>query len=244
MWPSLEAASAIYDRANMALFIALVLGAAATFLVIWMGKVKEDYLTRDLFAANERIEVLRADNLSLQTVLLPRHVGLIGLDSRPKAEEWFAGMERFAGTEVSIQVVPDREAQNLANEIAIVLMKFGLRPQLVDEKQSGVPSEQISDGVRVSYPIGKTWTPETQNEPWFKWSAAAEALADALTKAGLGVGDIPVPRAGFLNVTADVNPGPRFVPPLTGVYLEVGSRPVSLTLQWMAQRRAAAKTAR
>lgn len=74
------------------------------------------------------------------------------------------------------------------------------------------------------------------HQPWFVWHDAAEALANALTRARLGVGDIPVSRFGFLNEPTDISPGPRFDPALTGVYLEVGSRPVTATLQWMEQK--------
>ena len=64
--------------------------------------------------------------------MLPRHVGLFGFDQRPMAETWFAGFERWAGTKILIQVIPgDPEAQNLASEIAMVLLKFGRHPKRV-----------------------------------------------------------------------------------------------------------------
>jgi hypothetical protein len=129
---------------------------------------------KDTAAANERIaelnnetERLKADNLALQTVLLPRHAGLIGLDRPPPAQEWFAGLEAFAGTEILIQVARDAEAQNLANEIAIILTKFGWKPQFIDEKRSYLDSSRIMDGVNVSYPTGTPWTAEHPNQPWF-----------------------------------------------------------------------------
>jgi hypothetical protein len=201
---------------------------------------------RDTTAAQERIaglnnetEQLKADNLSLQTALLPRHVGLIGLDGPPKALEWFSGIEAFSGTEISIQVVPDAEAQNLANEIAIVLSKFGWRPQFIDEKRSHFSSSRISDGINASYPVGKPWTADEPNQPWFAWNSAAEALANALTKARLGIGEAPVSRYGFLNNDphALVGTAPSFDPPLTGVYLQIGSRPVAATVEWIRHGR-------
>jgi hypothetical protein len=54
---------------------------------------------------------LTAENLALQTVLLPRHVGLFGIDEQPKAKEWFAGFQQLAGTKILIQFAADAEAQ-------------------------------------------------------------------------------------------------------------------------------------
>ncbi|MGD0565170.1 MAG: hypothetical protein ABSA66_19040 [Roseiarcus sp.] len=192
-------------------------------------------------ATNSAVEVekLKLDNLALQTVLLPRHVGLIGLNEEPKAKTYFAGIDRFAGTEVAIQVAPDREAQNLANEIAIVLMKFGWKAQIIDESRSHVRSDFISDGVDVLYATGKPWTKDEPNQPWFAWHDAAEMLADALTKARPAVGEYRVSRAGFQNDPANLSSGliPYFDPPLTGVYLRVGSRPVAATVDWINRGR-------
>lgn len=144
----------------------------------------------------------------------------------------------FAGTEVFIQVAPDAEAANLANEIAIVLSRFGWKPQSIEELRSHFPTSQIRDGVNVSYPIGKAWTVEEPNQPWFAWSHAAEALADALTKAGLAVGDRRVLRYGFTNEPPSLaGTAQYFDPPLTGVYLQVGARPVAETVVWIKQGR-------
>jgi hypothetical protein len=254
-------ADAIYYWANWVLVGALLLGVAATYAIVTSGNIRDSALKQELAAqgavvaqANERAaslekeaaeaklkqEELIADNLALQTVLLPRHVGLIGVNEEPKAKQWFAGMEKFAGIEVAIQVAPDAEAHNLANEIAIVLSKFGLKPQFIDENQTHIAAAAVPDGVQTLYQIGKPWNSEEQQQPWFMWHDAAEALADALTKAGLGVGNFPVSRGGFVNVpTNPPNMIPYFDPPLSGVYLEVGSRPVAATLQWMASRRKA-----
>jgi hypothetical protein len=40
---------------------------------------------------NNETEHLKADNLALQTVMLPRHVGLFGFNQEPPAKKWFAG---------------------------------------------------------------------------------------------------------------------------------------------------------
>jgi hypothetical protein len=52
MWPSEAFAASIYDAANIALVAALVTGAVATVLIVWMGNIKEEYLRRALASVN------------------------------------------------------------------------------------------------------------------------------------------------------------------------------------------------
>jgi hypothetical protein len=244
MWPSLDVASRIFDWSSIALAFGACIVFVSTALIVWMGIVKEHHWDVDRDDAQARIASLnnetarlQADNLALQTVLLPRHIGLIGFDGPPMAKEWFAGIGTFAGTPALIQAaLDDKEAQNLANEIAQVLHLFGWKPQRIDEKRSRLPN--IVDGVSVSHQIGKSWTPETPNEPWMTWARAGETLADALTKAGLAIGDRPVSRYGFLNERPRF-PGttPYFDPPLEGLFVQVGSRPVAEAVEWIRRGR-------
>jgi hypothetical protein len=227
----------------------------ATFFVVTLtreeaAESKKQLDEASILAAklNNDTARLTAENLALQTVLLPRHVGLIGLDEEPRAKTWFAGFERWAGTKILIQVVPgDPEAQNLANEIAIVLSKFGWRPELIDEKRSGV-SLNMREGLEVISPSSyKAWDPK--NEVQQSFSALREAaisVARALTNAGLGVGSYPVNGANGSMMIVDFppdsqgeahNPFRNFLPRLDGVYLQVGSRPVASTMQWIRQGR-------
>lgn len=226
---------------------AMATGAVVLFtaLQFWSDAVRDRQAAERERQANERIsqlnnetERLKGDNLALQTVLQPRSVGLIGINEQPKAKEWFVGIEAFAGTEVAIQFAPDLEAQNLANEIAMVLSRFGWKPRFVAEDRTRV--RRIMEGVSVSYPIGKSWNEAEPNQPWFAWAKAAEALADALTKAGLGIGERRVSRYGFDNRAPEepfVGTTPFFDPPLTGVYVQVGVGPVASTVDWIKQGR-------
>lgn len=84
VWPSETLASQIQNVANFALIVALVLGVLATFLVVWMGDVKERYLKKELADASalavsaqsdsskalEEQERLRNENLKLQQRIL------------------------------------------------------------------------------------------------------------------------------------------------------------------------------
>ncbi len=61
MWPSYETASFLYDKANIALLVGLIIGVVATVFIIWMGNVKEEYLKREVGSANAVAEKARAD---------------------------------------------------------------------------------------------------------------------------------------------------------------------------------------
>ncbi|MCP3399857.1 hypothetical protein [Bradyrhizobium sp. CCGB20] len=259
MWPfagiSLSTATLIGSIANWALLVCLLGGMLATFVIVQTTDVKEEHWAEDRKHSSERIAELnngtarlQADNLVLQTVLLPRHVGLIGLDQEPPAKKWFAGFERWAGTKLLIQVIQgDPEAQNLANEIAIVLSKFGWIPEFIDEKRSGV-SLNLSEGLSVLSPSShKAWDPKNEVQKTFAaLGEAAISLARALTNAGLGVGSYPVVGANGAAMVVDFppesegeahNPFRNFSPRLDGVYLQVGSRPVGATMAWIKQGR-------
>ena len=250
MWPfsemSLSTASLVGTIANWMLLASLIGGVISTFVIVKTSDVKEENWSEDRRISNERIATLnndtarlQADNLALQTVLLPRHAGLLGINRSPPAAEWFAGIAPFPGTELLIQVANDQEARNLASQIGIVVTRFGWTVRFVDERRTQFDPDLIRDGLSVSYPIGKPWSPENQNEPWFNWAKAAEALADALTKAGLAVGDRPVSRFGFVlnDRSAAIGLSPKFDPPLQGVFLQVGARPVAETVEWIKQGR-------
>jgi hypothetical protein len=199
--------------------------------------VSETRTSAELIAGlNNDTARLTADNLALQTVLLPRHAGIFGVNGRPKAETWFAGMEAFAGVPFVIQPTDDHEARNLAAEIALALATFGVKAN-IDEGATSLTPSRISEGVSVAYATGKPWTKEKEepNQPWFEWAKAANVLADALTKAGLGVGEAPVQRYGF--ISAEDPAAGNFKTIREGVLVYVGQRPVSHTIAWIKQGR-------
>jgi hypothetical protein len=170
----------------------LVVSAFSAYVLYRVAEVSQQALIVESKAGAERIAELNndtarltGDNLALQTVLLPRHIGLVGLNGPPPAMEWFAGLETFTGTQVEIQSVLDPEAENLAKEIAIILTMKGLHPFSVNESRTRMAPTQISNGINIWYPTGKPWTAAEPNQPWFAWNRLAEALATALTRAGL-----------------------------------------------------------
>jgi hypothetical protein len=210
-------------------------------VIIWLGIVKEHHWDLARERANEKFAGvnretarLTADNLALQTVLLPRHAGIFGINGPAPADKWFAGMRAFADVPIVIQPTDDNEARNLASEIAIALAFVGVRAS-VDENATALKPSQFSEGVSVAYATGKPWTKEAPNQPWFEWAKAANALADALTKAGLAVGDFPVQRYGL--IPADDPAAGNFKTIREGVLVYVGQRPVSHTIAWIKQGR-------
>jgi hypothetical protein len=176
---------------------------------------------------------LQSDNLALQTVMLPRHIALSSFSAPNNADTWFAPMAEFAAVPFVIQPTDDREARELASDIALALAFVGVRGR-VDENATGLRPSQISEGVSVAYATGKPWTKE--NQPWLAWAKAADALADCLTKAGLGVGDAPVERYGFVPA-GEADATMNFKPLREGVIVYVGQRPVSRTIAWIRSGR-------
>jgi hypothetical protein len=183
----------------------------------------------EIARANERTEKLRADNLALQKLMQPRRLGTLfaitsvdAPDVPPAAEMQFEGIRRFAGTPVVIQVVPDFEAQTLANDMVLVLRAFGWHPQTIGEAESHVPPSLISDGVQVTFPHGS------------KLYDAAQALATGFTNAGLtgpaGWGLSSIVAQGYpvnLDGTPEHFPGyPIFSPPVDTVIVMVGMKPI------------------
>jgi hypothetical protein len=187
-------------------------------------------------AARQRM--ITADVLDLERAMRPRSVGSIGFDGPAPADTWFAGIQQFAGMHVAIQPEPnDREAIHLAEELAFVLARFGWRPDVIGPTRSHV--SHMQDGIRVMYPSLAHWNFKKQGPPPFApWANASQVLANDLTKAGLGIGDLPVNQVGW--ITDDASPqfniGIKFAPPLKGVYVQVGPRPVAAALARIAQR--------
>jgi hypothetical protein len=214
--------------------IAAVIVGLSTAIIIKLQKLADIESRETIAKLNNDTARLTADNIALQTVLLPRHAGIIGVDERPKAETWFAGMQAFAGVPIVIQPTNDNEARNLAAEISIALAFFGVRAS-VDENASELKPTQFPEGISVVYATGKPWTKEEPNQPWFEWSHAANTLADALTAAGLGVGEYPVQRSGLLRGDDPAAGHLRTI--REGVLVYVGERPVSRTIAWIKQGR-------
>lgn len=205
---------------------------------------------KQMNAQNKRVRrTLRA----LARAAVSRHVvaDMGGRTARVGIEAYLIDLGQFRGTSVFIQASDDTDAINFSGELLTALTALGWKAEIIDKSRSHVSPKMIMEGVSVLYPVGKPYTEKEPNQPWFAWAKAAEALANALTTGGFGVGDIPVSRFGFTNEKQDfpspfsssasrttLGPmTPFFDPPLEGVYVQVGARPISMTFQWVEQRR-------
>jgi hypothetical protein len=222
--------------ANAAIGIGLIVEYFVIQATIVSGRAAHDESEEKVAESNQlarqaqgRTEELRADNLALQKLMLPRRLGsLIRISSPddpdlpPDAELQFSGIRAFSGIPVVIQVVPDFEAQMLARDMVMVLGAYGWRPQIVAEAATHVPFALISDGIQVTY---------TRDN---KFAAAAQALATGFTNAGLtGPAGWSLPRifAQGMPVTpdgaaADSPMYPRFDKPVEAVIVLVGMKPI------------------
>jgi hypothetical protein len=228
----LETANTWFGRSWWGLMIAggiTALAACATvaFLIIqfWSSNIKERFSDEHIAMLNNDTARLTAENLALQAVLLPRHIELHG----GKADGLFAAaMAEFKTVSFAIQPVNDAEARNLANEITLALAFVGIRAG-IDEGATALNPNTVAEGVMVSFPKG---------DPLLE--KAANSLADILTNAGLGVGNIPVWRYGIIpQDPKDIAAG--LVNPIhLGVVVAVGQRPVSQTVAWLKANRPAA----
>lgn len=234
MWPfsemSLATATLVGTLANWGLVVSLVAGVISTVVIVQTADVKEEHWADDRKESSERIAKLnndaarlQADNLALQTVMVPRHIAL----HDGKADALFAPMAEFTTVSFALQTVNDPEAQNLAGEIGLALAFVGIRATH-DEALTAKNPNTSSEGVMVSFPKGDALLEKAGN-----------ALADVLTRAGLGVGTMPVFRYGITpQDPKDIASG--LVNPIhLGIVIKVGQRPVSQMVEWLKRGRPA-----
>lgn len=231
------------------LWIAGVSGAVAAlgaFIAGYVGYELTDIVQKDAdrqisetrteaARANESSEKLRndtarlqAENLALQTVLLPRRIELSSLSAPHNADTWFAPMAEFKAVSFAVQPVNDAEARSLAEDITLALAFVGVRAS-IDDGMVAVNPTNAGEGVSVSFPTG---------DPLLE--RAGNALADALTKAGLGVGDMPVFRRGGIPPEPEDIASGLVNPIHKGVVVSVGQRPVSHVVAWINRERSKA----
>jgi hypothetical protein len=209
----------------------LIVSLVSAYLLYRVADVAQKDLANESRVSAERVAGLnnetarlQAENLALQTVLLPRHVGIFtGSDGIAKADIWFAPMAEFDSVKFAVQPVSDPEARNLAEEIALALAFVGISAS-IDEGMTTRNPTTAAEGVSVWFPSGNPLL-----------ERAGNALADALTNAGLGIGDWPVFRRGGIPAYPEDTTSIHL-----GVVVEVGQRPVSHMVAWLNRERSKA----
>ena len=106
MWPSYETASSIYDKANIALLVGLVIGIIATLLIVWMGNVKEEYLNLDVGTANVVAEKARADAANANVQAADANERTANIEKHNLELQTTLERERSARLKLEAQIAP------------------------------------------------------------------------------------------------------------------------------------------
>jgi hypothetical protein len=167
----LETAVRLFDGANILLIVALVAGVVATFIVVWMGNIKEEYSNRDIAESNERAAKAKLDSA-------------VALEQASKANEHLAeANERAAHANERAA-----QAEKQAAEAKLALEKFRAPRVLTTQDQRLIVSE-ISKFAGQEYQVTTFWD---LNEPL----AFANQLHNALQAAKWKF--VPQERGTFL----------------------------------------------
>jgi hypothetical protein len=221
-----------WSLASVGLF-ALIVGVATYFVVTLQRE--------EIAESRARIEQLKSANLALQKILLPRRLAVVRMDEPfggfrvrrpdlPDALPLFSELQKFPRTLAAIQAVPDFEAMNLALDLKAVLEQIGWRPELIDEKRSNLPPLRIPEGVTVL-----SFAPPSDDPADLiksaRWNEPAAALSQALIAAGVGsVGKYAFGASVIPNSPKNPPTAAYFDPPLEGVYVQIGMKPLSLEI--------------
>jgi hypothetical protein len=146
MWPSEDWASKLYGIANWFLIAALIVGAASTVLVVWMGNVKEAYLKKDLAATNDR-----AAHAEERAGKLEKDAG----ELRKAAED-----ERLARVELESKVSWRRLDSHIRSDAASHLILFANEPALVAYNANDIEASTFASDIAAMLHAAKWEVPE------------------------------------------------------------------------------------
>lgn len=110
MWPSLETASRVSDFANAALVCSLVVGVVATWLIVWMGNVKEAYWESDRQQSRERVVGLES--------------GVADANARAAEANRKAEEERLARIKIEERIAPRRLSTEQLKLLTAIFINF------------------------------------------------------------------------------------------------------------------------
>jgi hypothetical protein len=130
----------------VALFLTFVLGGAAVLIGKKVAKRDAAKLREfeervavanaraadalaDAARANERTEELKRENITTQKIMRPRRIPM-SVGDEPDVVSKYTALKRFKGTRCVIFVVPDMEAQALANDVANIVADAGWKPEV------------------------------------------------------------------------------------------------------------------
>jgi hypothetical protein len=205
---SFAVASWLYDWANVALICALIAGAIATVLVVWMGNIKEEYLRSDLAATNERAAKAEAraeeSRLALEKFKAPR---LLSIEQLAAIS---AAVSKYSGTALDIFLLGDSpDLPSLAVSLSTALQSVHWQPLT-----------WVWSGVGP-FPGAVIVTKHEANETTI---AAANALSEALKRTDLSASREDWPAGNWGQFGGMLN-GPPFSADRAQIRLVIGSKP-------------------
>ncbi len=165
MWPSQQSAERIYNVANVLLIAALIVGALATWFVVWMGNVKEEYLQRDLSGAKERTAELEQD-AALLRIQLDREIQKRALRAlTDEQKKTLVAALRGKIPEINVVVQRDLEAQAFAVQLEIVFQEAGMQLHSYEMQ----PGEMlfVPVGIMMYMPGGSKDEKEMKDDPLY-----------------------------------------------------------------------------
>jgi hypothetical protein len=152
MWPSYETASSIYDKANIALVLGLVIGVLATALIVWMGNVKEEYLKLNVGAANAAAEKARADAANANEQAAGANERAANVEKHNLELQTTLERERSARLKLEAQIAPrslataQREA--LGKALSSAPKPLTVELMLLGDQEAGMYGEQILSALQ------------------------------------------------------------------------------------------------
>lgn len=211
MWLTYDRAVLIGDLANIALIASLAIGLIATFLVVWTGNVKEDFVKKTVAAANAGADTARSEaalasrNAATATLELDRLKAPRSL-TKEQQDRIVQKMRAFAGQEFSGLVAsgtPDSMA--LWQSIAGVLLQAGW----VHVPPTGAAVGDPAAGVPAYPGHGVTLIVDAQS-------------AEQLRQQAFGLSSALVAEGITASPARNLNPSP---PRPTVITIEVGTKP-------------------
>jgi hypothetical protein len=159
MWPSEDWASRLSDWANIGLIASLIAGVVSTFLLVWMGNVKETYLKTHLEQFTINLEKQKgetakaqAEVLRLQKQRLPR---ALEFESNESLQALIASLKHKPFTAEISYKKGDGEASWFAEQVRGLLLSAGWKvphPAPIPEEMSADAVEKLKaqpDGVTL-----------------------------------------------------------------------------------------------
>jgi hypothetical protein len=216
MWPSSELASRIYDFANAALIVSLVVGVVATVLIVWMGNKKETYLRRDLAGAYERASVADAKAAEANKAAEHERLARVQLEARiadrsltrQQQHDLTLRLLGFAKQDATITASPSTpESEWFGRQLGAPLKDARWNVEILPGTATATVLVPKGVVVKYAYRAG-----DFSNEQ-LGIAQAAMALADELLRFGIDASAVPSPMSAPRTIEITISERQNLKPP-------------------------------